>query len=152
MKHSRFFLVLFLTLIAGIFLVSGSLNRQLCCRAAPVVDVQVSDDSLELAVLNVPWSVPKPAVPDSFQKLSLPELSFPELEYSLPELSLPELSSSRVRLLASEVVVTGEYLFHEVSGFLITFGKDTAAALEVKGQALRDCLENKWSEWQSEDT
>lgn len=123
MKHSRFYLVLILILVTGIFLVAESLNRQLCFQAAPVVDARVTGDSIQLAALNVSCSVPIP----------------PTLQ------SLKEFPSAEVKLFVRNASLKGEIFLQEARGYLLSAGRETAAALEVKGQALLIQLEKIWT-------
>ncbi len=164
MKYSRLFLVLVLTLIAGVFLVAGSLNRQLCCRAASVVDVRVVDDSLQMAVLNVSCSVPISSLLDSLPAFP-PDLANsaainqgtvkPEVlksEAIKPEAVKPEtFKPETFKPLLADTALKAESLVHDASGFFLTFSQETAAALEVKGKALWDYLKDKGPDSQGED-
>ena len=44
MKYWQIFFHLFLVLFIGVYTAADSLNEQLSCQAAPVIDVQVVED------------------------------------------------------------------------------------------------------------
>ena len=62
MKYWQIFFLLFLVLIIGVYVAADSLNEQLSCQAAPVMDVQIVEDNVQLSVLNSSCSFNIPPV------------------------------------------------------------------------------------------
>jgi hypothetical protein len=61
-KYWQIFFLLFLVLFIGVYTAADSLNEQLSCQAAPVIDVQVVEDNVQLSVLNSSCSFNIPPV------------------------------------------------------------------------------------------
>jgi hypothetical protein len=61
-KYWQIFFLLFLVLIIGVYVAADSLNEQLSCQAAPVMDVQIVEDNVQLSVLNSSCSFNIPPV------------------------------------------------------------------------------------------
>lgn len=74
MKYWRIFVTLFLIFLSGIFFVAYGLNKQLSCQAAPVVDAEISGDSVRISALNADCSFKIPTVFAEITELPLIEV------------------------------------------------------------------------------
>lgn len=102
MKYRRLIIIVSLLFLIGIYLVAENLNQQLCCRAAPVFDIQVLEDSLQVSVLNSPCSFKLPPV--------LKQLG------DVPIYEMREKASQRLIETAGKLNSLGQALWNNIQG------------------------------------
>jgi len=119
MSYRRFSLVLIVILIIGIFLVADNLNQQLCCDAAPIVDLRLSGERVRLSVLNASFSV---GVPSVFQQLSQVFAEGSLKDVNAVTLHVPKVGQAVIRAFskAKPVVVRFKGVLDEARGIMQT--------------------------------